>query len=93
MVWPRKEVRRRIHRKKDSGDGTIAHGRRKRGSPKQRWLDGVNRDMSAIGTTKNEVRDRTSWMRIVSAAATPQLSGSIEEEGESRRRLVKLVTY
>ena len=44
--------------------------------PKQRWVDCVNRDMRAIGTTKDEVHDRTGWRRIVSAAATPQPSGS-----------------
>ena len=36
----------------------------------------VNRDMGAIRTTKDEVIDRTGWRRIVSAAATPPLSGS-----------------
>ena len=46
-------------------------GRRKRGIPKQRWMDCVNRDMRAIGTTSDEVHDRTGWRRIVSAAATP----------------------
>ena len=54
----------------------VPPGRRKRGRPKQRWMDCVNRDMRAIGTTKDEVHDRTSWRRIVSAAATPQPSGS-----------------
>ena len=49
---------------------------RKRGRPKQSWTDCVNRDMRAIGTTKDEVHDRTGWRRIVSAAATPQPSGS-----------------
>ena len=38
--------------------------------------DCVNRDMRAIGTTKDEVHDRTGWRRIVSAAATPDPSGS-----------------
>ena len=51
-------------------------GRRKRGRSKQRWMDCVNRDMRAIGTTSDEVHDRTGWRRIVSAAATPQPSGS-----------------
>ena len=37
----------------------------KRGRPKQRWTDCVNRDMRAIGTTKDEVHDRTGWRRIV----------------------------
>ena len=54
----------------------IPPGRRKRGRPKQRWMDCVNRDMRAIGTTKDYVLDRTGWRRIVSAAATPQPSGS-----------------
>ena len=54
----------------------VPPGRRKRGRPKQRWMDCVNRDMRAIGTTKDEVHDRTGWRRIVSAAATPQPSGS-----------------
>ena len=54
----------------------VPPGRRKRGRPKQRWMDCANRDMRAIGTTKDEVHDSTIWMRIVSAAATPQPSGS-----------------
>ena len=33
--------------------------RRRRGRPKQRWMDYVHRDMRAIGTTKDEVHDRT----------------------------------
>ena len=55
---------------------TLPPGRRDRGSPKQRWMDCGNRDMRAIGTTKDEVHDRTGWRRIVYAAATPQPSGS-----------------
>ena len=54
----------------------VPPGRRKRGRPKQRWMDCVNRDMRAIGTTSDKVHDRTGWRRIVSAAATPQPSGS-----------------
>ena len=44
-------------------------GRRKSGRPKQRWVDCVNRDMRAIGTTKDEVHCITGWRRIVSAPA------------------------
>ena len=54
----------------------VPHRRRKRGRPKQRWMDCVNSDMRAIGTTKDEVNYRTGCRRIVSAAATPQPSGS-----------------
>ena len=54
----------------------VPPGRRRRGRPKQRWMDCVNRDMRAIGTTRDEVHDRTGWRRIVSAAASPQPSGS-----------------
>ena len=42
----------------------VPPGRRKRGRPKQRWMDSVNRDMRAIGTTKEEVHDRTGWRKI-----------------------------
>ena len=62
-----------VGKKTPHGDG-IPPGRIKRGRPKQRWMDRVNRDMRAIGTTKNEVHDRTGWRRIVSATATPQPS-------------------
>ena len=55
---------------------TVPPGRRKRGRLKQRWMDCVNRDMRAIGTTEDEVHDRVGWRRIVSTAATPQPSGS-----------------
>ena len=54
----------------------VPPGRRKRGRPKQRMMDCVNRDTKAIGTMKHEVHDRTGWRRIVPASATPQPSGS-----------------
>ena len=60
--------------------------RRKRGRPKQRWMDCVNRDMRAIGTTKDEVHDRTSWRRIVSATTTPSQVGAARRRRRRRRR-------
>ena len=72
VVWPRKEARPRLCRKKDSGDGTTWE--KKRGRRKQRWMDCVNRDMRATRTTEDEVHDRIGW-RIESAAANAQLSG------------------
>ena len=36
------------------------------------WNVPLNRDMRAIGTTKDEVHGRSGWRRIVSAAATPK---------------------
>ena len=57
MVWPRKEARPRLRRKKTLE--MVPDGRRKRWRPKQRWMDCVTRDMRAIGTTKYEVHYRT----------------------------------
>ena len=67
VVWPRKETRPRIRRKKTLE--MVPPGRRKRGRPKQIWMDCVNRDTRAIGTKKDEVHDRICWRRSVSAAA------------------------
>ena len=55
-------------------------GRRKRGRPKQRWMDCVNRDMRAIGTTKDEVHDRTGWRRIVCRSDPTTKWERLEEE-------------
>ena len=63
VIWPRKD-QDYVGRKTLE---MVPPGRRKRGRPKQRWVDCVNRDMVAIGTTKDEVHDRTGWRRIVSA--------------------------
>ena len=53
----------------------VPPGRRKRGRPKKRWMDCVNRDMRVIGTTKDEVHDRTGWKRILSATPQPSWGG------------------
>ena len=59
--------------------------RRKRGRPKQIWMDCVNRYMRAIGTTKVEVHDRTGCRRIVSATAPHNKLGA------ARRRRTKVI--
>ena len=66
----------------------VPPGRRKRGRPKESWIDCVNRDMRAIGTTSDEVHDRTGWRRIVSAAATPTTKW--ERLGEEEEVLEKI---
>ena len=74
VVWPRKETRPRLRRVKYSGDGTT---REKKARKTETEMDGLgNRDTRAIGTTKDEINDRTGWRITVSAAATPQPSGS-----------------
>ena len=58
--------------------------RRKRGRPKQIWMDSVKRNIRATGTTKGEVHDKTGWRRIVSAAATHNQVGAARRR---RRRI------
>ena len=40
--------------------------RRRRGSPKRRWLDTVNDDIKEKGVSADEVYDRTTWRRMSS---------------------------
>ena len=54
----------------------VPRGRRKRETPKQRWMDCVNPDVRAIGTAEDEVHDGIGWRRISSTTAIPSLSGS-----------------
>ena len=42
----------------------------RRGRSMQKWMDCVNRDMTAIWAAEGEVHDRTGWRRIVPAAVT-----------------------
>ena len=57
---------------KHTVDGSTQEMRRRCGRPKQRWMECVNQDMRAIGTTEDVVHDRTGWRRIMSAAVTLQ---------------------
>ena len=40
-------------------------GRRRRGRPKTRWKDSVERDMKEIGVTSEEAQERNSWRKTV----------------------------
>ena len=44
-------------------DQQDSYRRVRRGRPEQVWMDCVNRDMRAIGTTKDEVHDITGYIR------------------------------
>ena len=66
------EARQRIRRKSDSGDCTTYMGEESEEDRSRDFPVGcVNRDMRAIGTTKDEVRGnwQNGWRRIVSASA------------------------
>ena len=41
-------------------------GRRKRGSPKRRWLDKVKEDIKEKGLSADNVYDRATWRRMSS---------------------------
>ena len=74
VVWPCKEARTRLRMKKDSGDGTT---REKKARKTEAEMDGLCQPRhESHRNDKDEVHDRTGWRRIVSAAATPQPSGS-----------------
>ena len=46
------------------------HGRRKRGSPKRRWLDKVKDDIKEKGLSADDVYDRATW-RSMSTSIDP----------------------
>ena len=62
----------------------VPSDRRRRGSPTERWMDCVNQDMRAIGTTKDEVHNITGWMILFSVChSDPTIKWErLEEEKE-----------
>ena len=54
-------------------------GKRPRGRPGARWMDGVRRDMQALRITPEYAQDRTFWKSRI-RAADPHLVGKGEEE-------------
>ena len=48
------------------GFSDIVVARRKRGSPKRRWLDKVKDDIKEKGLSADDVYDRATWRRMSS---------------------------
>jgi hypothetical protein len=46
-------------------------GTRRRGRPKQRWIDGVRRSMTNHGLTEEDTRDRDMWRNLVLGEGKP----------------------
>ena len=44
-------------------------GKRPRGRPRGRWMDGVRRDMQTLRNTPEDAQDRTFWKSRIRAAA------------------------
>jgi hypothetical protein len=46
-------------------------GTRRRGRPKERWIDGVRRSMTDHGLTEEDTRDRDRWRYLVLGEGKP----------------------
>jgi hypothetical protein len=46
-------------------------GKRRRGRPKKRWIDGVRRSMTNHGLTEEVTRDRDRWRNLVLGEGRP----------------------
>jgi hypothetical protein len=46
-------------------------GTRRRGRPKERWIDGVRRSMTNHGLTEEDTRDRDRWRNLVLGKGKP----------------------
>jgi hypothetical protein len=44
---------------------------RRRGRPKERWIDGVRRNMTNHGLTEEDTRDRDRWRNLVFGEGKP----------------------
>jgi hypothetical protein len=45
--------------------------KRRRGKPKERWIDGVRRSMTNHGPTEEDIRDRDRWRNLVLGEGKP----------------------
>jgi hypothetical protein len=46
-------------------------GTRRRGRPKERWIDGVRRSVTNLGLTEEDTRDRDRWRNLVLGEGKP----------------------
>jgi hypothetical protein len=46
-------------------------GKRRRGRPKERWIDEVRRNMTNHGLTEEDTRDRDRWRNLVLGEGKP----------------------
>jgi hypothetical protein len=46
-------------------------GTRRKGRPKERWIDGVRRSMTSHGLTEEDTRDRDRWRNLVLGEGKP----------------------
>jgi hypothetical protein len=46
-------------------------GTRRRGRPKERWIDGVRRSVTNHGLTEEDTRDRDRWRNLVLGEGKP----------------------
>jgi hypothetical protein len=46
-------------------------GTRRRGRPKERWIDGVRRSMTSRGLREEDTRDRDRWRNLVLGEGKP----------------------
>ena len=52
-----------MRRQESDGDGGA--GKRRRGRPKQRWLDNIKNDLSERELSGEEAQDRVQWRRLI----------------------------
>ena len=45
-------------------------GKRRRGSPKRRWLDSIRNDLSKRELSREDAQDRTKWGRLIRHSKT-----------------------
>jgi hypothetical protein len=77
-VTEEKRLRWFGHVKRTSGNrlplkvlGWEPEGTRRRGRPKERWMDGVRRSMTNHGLTEEDTRDRDRWRNLVLGEGNP----------------------